>query len=43
VLDLEGRMVRRLVEKGQRTGEYAASWDGRDSRGRRVADTLFVF
>ncbi|MCK4413234.1 MAG: S8 family serine peptidase [Candidatus Eisenbacteria sp.] len=41
ILDGSGRLVRRLIEKGQRGGTYTASWDGRDARGARVAEGVY--
>ncbi len=42
VVDVAGRTVRELVDKGQRSGSYRVTWDGRDDLGRPVpAGTYF--
>ena len=43
VYDASGRFVRCLVQGRQEAGEYHASWDGKDDRGRNMsAGTYFV-
>lgn len=37
VCDITGREVRRLIDSKQKPGRYHLLWDGKDSRGRRVA------
>ncbi len=39
--DLTGRLVRSLVQRPQSAGFHHVVWDGRDSRGRRVADGIY--
>ena len=41
VFDLQGRRIRTLVEGAQPAGRHAASWDGRDSGGRRAAAGVY--
>ncbi len=41
VLDVTGRIVRQVVAKGQRTGEYLATWDGLDDSRRPVVDGVY--
>ncbi len=41
IVDVTGRVVRSLVEKGQRSGAYSVSWDGADDLGQPVADGVY--
>jgi hypothetical protein len=41
VLDLRGRLVRRLVDGTVAPGPHAEVWDGRDRAGRRAAPGLY--
>jgi hypothetical protein len=41
IVDAQGRMVRRLVEKGQTAGTYRVSWEGRDQDGFRVSNGVY--
>jgi hypothetical protein len=42
VLDLGGRMVRRLVDRSDAAGEYRVTWDGRDDAGRPLATGAYL-
>ncbi|MFZ1948159.1 MAG: FlgD immunoglobulin-like domain containing protein [bacterium] len=42
VYDISGRWVRTLVSGSLDAGEHRATWDGRDSRGRRVAPGIYL-
>lgn len=41
VYDLSGRAVRRLVDGARAAGTFAATWDGRDDRGRQVPSGIY--
>ncbi len=41
IVDATGRIVRRLVAKGQRAGEYNVTWNGHDDLRRPVADGVY--
>lgn len=41
IVDVRGRLVRSLVAKGQKAGDYSASWEGRDESGARVANGVY--
>jgi hypothetical protein len=41
VYDIEGRLVRVLVDNLKRGGAHAAAWDGLDSRGRRAGSGIY--
>lgn len=41
ILDVSGRVVRGLVDKGQRGGTYQVSWDGLDDSGRTLPDGVY--
>lgn len=41
IVDVRGRLVRSLVAKGQKAGDYLASWEGRDESGARVANGVY--
>lgn len=41
ILDVSGRLVRRLAAGAHARGRYTASWNGRDERGRRVASGTY--
>jgi hypothetical protein len=43
VFDLNGRVVRNLVDGEQPPGSYSASWDGRDARGVPVASGIYLY
>jgi hypothetical protein len=42
VLDVTGRVVRRLVSGSRAAGRQQVLWDGRDERGERVASGIYV-
>jgi len=42
VFDLTGALVRTLVDEGQEAGARTVAWDGRDSRGERVARGVYL-
>jgi len=41
VYDVEGRLVRRLVDAQLRGGSYRVLWDGADARGRSLASGIY--
>ncbi len=41
IVDVQGRIVRSLVSKGQKAGSYFVTWEGRDQAGARVADGVY--
>ena len=41
VFDVTGARIRGLVDDDRRAGCYAATWDGRDDRGERVASGVY--
>ncbi|MBP6875924.1 MAG: S8 family serine peptidase [Candidatus Eisenbacteria bacterium] len=41
IVDATGRLVRRLVDKGQRAGMYTVTWDGRDELLQRVDSGVY--
>jgi hypothetical protein len=43
VLDVRGRLVRRLVNDSVRAGRHEAMWDGRNERGRPVASGVYCY
>ena len=43
VYDMNGRLVRNLVNGQLRSGEHRAVWDGRDDGGRRLASGVYLF
>jgi hypothetical protein len=43
VYDLNGRLVRRLVDDFRSAGAYSLVWDGRDSAGQQVASGTYVY
>ena len=42
IFDLSGRLVRTLVRAAREPGLHAATWDGTDAQGRRVASGVYV-
>ena len=42
IYDLQGQVVRRLVEQEQPAGRYSLVWDGRDSAGRAVGSGVYL-
>ncbi|MFQ5511118.1 MAG: FlgD immunoglobulin-like domain containing protein [Candidatus Krumholzibacteriia bacterium] len=43
VFDVNGALVRTLVDAGQTPGANTVVWDGRDRRGRRVASGVYFY
>jgi hypothetical protein len=39
--DVQGRHIRTLVDRWMTAGHHAATWDGRDGRGRNVASGVY--
>jgi len=42
VLDISGKLIRRLVNGKERPGRYLIIWDGKDSWGRKVASGIYI-
>ena len=40
--DVEGRLVRTLVDERRPAGEHGVSWDGRNESGRPVASGVYL-
>jgi hypothetical protein len=43
IFDLQGRLIRTLVEEDRPAGEHKVVWDGTDSEGRPVASGVFFY
>ena len=43
VFDVQGRLVRTLIDEVHEPGRYSAAWDGRNNRGRRVASGVYFY
>lgn len=43
IYDIQGKEVRRLVDKQQSTGYHTVEWDGIDQRGNRVATGIYLY
>jgi hypothetical protein len=43
IYDVEGRLVRVLIQGAQERGEYTARWDGRDLRGGAAASGVYFY
>jgi hypothetical protein len=41
IMDVNGRVVRQLLDRPQAAGTYEASWDGRDATGQRAASGIY--
>jgi hypothetical protein len=41
IIDVQGRVLRTLVNKGQISGDYRVTWEGLDAVGRPVADGVY--
>ena len=41
VFDLQGKLIRNLVQGGQPAGYHVATWDGLDSSGNKVSDGIY--
>jgi hypothetical protein len=42
VFDVQGRVIRTLVDGAREAGEYSLVWDGRDDTGRRASPGLYL-
>jgi flagellar hook assembly protein FlgD len=42
VVDVAGRIVRRVLDEHRLPGEHSVTWDGRDGAARRVGSGVFV-
>jgi hypothetical protein len=42
IYDIQGRLVRRLVNAKQRQGAYRVAWDGQDHSGRPVGNGIYL-
>ena len=43
VYDLQGRLIRELVNNSQASGVYNVNWDGRDAKGASVSNGVYVY
>ncbi len=43
IYDIQGRMIKLLVDELKFVGKYVALWDGRDSSGNRVASGVYFY
>jgi flagellar hook assembly protein FlgD len=43
VYDVQGRLVRRLVNGTRPAGRYEARWDGKDGSGRSIASGVYFY
>jgi hypothetical protein len=43
IFDVSGRLVRVLIDRAMKAGNYTEEWDGQDGRGRRVATGVYFF
>ena len=43
IFDVNGRMVRTLVDGSEGAGDHAARWNGRDDRGREVSPGVYSY
>jgi flagellar hook assembly protein FlgD len=43
VYDVQGRLVRTLVDAALPAGRHEVAWDGRDETGARVASGLYLY
>jgi flagellar hook assembly protein FlgD len=43
VYDLQGRLVRQLLESSPGGGSHSVVWDGLDSHGARVASGIYLY
>lgn len=43
VYDIQGRLVKQLVDRDQAAGTHAVTWDGTDQAGRRVASGTYLY
>jgi flagellar hook assembly protein FlgD len=43
ILDIQGRIIRRLVNGGLEMGAQAAFWDGQDDHGGEVPSGIYLY
>jgi flagellar hook assembly protein FlgD len=43
IYNAAGQSIRRLVQRWQTSGHYAATWDGTDDSGRRVGSGIYSY
>lgn len=43
IYDLQGRLVRTVIDDTRPAGRYSVSWDGRDSGGRNVTSGVYFY
>jgi polyhydroxybutyrate depolymerase len=43
IFNLQGQLVRTLVEESQKAGEHSVSWDGRSDKGLQVTSGVYVY
>jgi flagellar hook assembly protein FlgD len=43
IYDLQGRLIRLLVESVKSAGCYTTFWDGRDEEGRKVPSGVYLY
>jgi hypothetical protein len=43
IYNVQGQLVRTLVEGGMMAGAHSAFWDGRDDRGRTVSGGIYLY
>jgi flagellar hook assembly protein FlgD len=43
IYDVEGRLVRTLVDERREAGRHVVAWSGDDDGGRRVASGLYFY
>lgn len=43
IIDLRGRLTRRLVDRSLPAGDHVVAWDGRDQRGRPVSSGVYLY
>jgi hypothetical protein len=43
IYDVEGRVVRELIDRTMRPGSHTESWDGRDTNGNAVASGVYFY
>jgi hypothetical protein len=43
ILDVSGRIVRKLVDENQAGGSYRVEWEGKDDRGEAVSSGVYIY
>ena len=43
IYNLNGQMIKSLVNSKQTMGSYAVTWDGKDEYGKQVASGLYIY